>query len=96
MRSQHQDTMCVAHLKPRGLEVVVTTSYLEELGEKHLDSKRLLDYLLRYWVFFKDIRFHIRKVVEIGVASGASLRMWAEFFPNVKIFRIRCGPRLQY
>ncbi len=72
--------------------MVVTTNYLEELGEKHFASKRMLDYLRRYWLFFKDVRLDVKKVVEIGVASGASLRMWAEFFPDAKIYGIDVDP----
>ena len=72
--------------------MVVTTNYLEELGEKHFASKRMLDYLRRYWLFFKDVRLDVKKVVEIGVASGASLRMWAEFFPDAKICGIDVDP----
>ena len=56
--------------------MVVPANYLEELGEKHQPTKRNHDYLRRYWLFFNHIRLDVRKVAEIGVQSGASLRMW--------------------
>ena len=39
-----------------------------------------------YWEQFKDRRETVKKVVEIGVGEGASLRMWREFFPNAMIY----------
>lgn len=39
-----------------------------------------------YYDTFKDRRASVRKVVEIGVGEGASLRMWREFFPNAMIY----------
>jgi hypothetical protein len=39
-----------------------------------------------YWEQFKDRRNSVRKVVEIGVGEGASLRMWREFFPNAWVY----------
>lgn len=53
-----------------------------------------------YYNLFKNIRFDIRKVLEIGIGSssemawlncpwyttGASLRMWRDFFPNAQIY----------
>ena len=65
--------------------MVVHANYLEELGEKHLPTKMYCNYLRRYWLLFKDIRLDVRKVVEIGVQSGKSVRMWAEFFSNATI-----------
>lgn len=43
-------------------------------------------YTAWYYEQFKDRRETVRKVVEIGVGEGASLRMWAEFFPNAEIW----------
>ncbi len=43
-------------------------------------------YTAWYWEQFKDRRESVRKVVEIGVGEGASLRMWREFFPNAEIW----------
>lgn len=39
-----------------------------------------------YYDLFKDRRESVKKVVEVGVAEGASLLMWNDFFPNAKIY----------
>lgn len=38
-----------------------------------------------YQELFWPIRNHVRTVLEIGIETGASLRMWEEFFPNADI-----------
>jgi hypothetical protein len=38
--------------------------------------------------YFAPIRYFPFKLLEIGVGSGASLRMWEEFFPNANIYGI--------
>jgi len=65
---------------------------LEELGEKHLPTKRMHDYLKHYWRHFRDYRESAKNVIEIGVESGASLRMWADFFPNATIHGLDIDP----
>lgn len=35
-----------------------------------------------YFDLFKDKREEIFKIVELGIAEGASLRMWKDFFPQ--------------
>ena len=39
-----------------------------------------------YYDLFKDKRESVKKVLEIGVAEGASLFMWRDFFPNAVIY----------
>lgn len=39
-----------------------------------------------YWDLFKDKRETVKKVLEIGVAEGASLFAWRDFFPNATIY----------
>ena len=39
-----------------------------------------------YYEIFKDRREDVRKVVEIGVGTGASLYMWRDFFPNAMVY----------
>lgn len=39
-----------------------------------------------YYDLFKDRREKVKKVLEIGVGEGASLRMWQDFFPNALIY----------
>lgn len=38
-----------------------------------------------YQELFWPIHNHVRTVLEIGIETGASLRMWEEFFPNADI-----------
>lgn len=59
---------------------------LEQLGEKYEPTKRWVGYLPYYWMHFRDIRFDVRNVCEIGVQSDRSVRMWEEFFPNATIY----------
>lgn len=71
-------------------------SLLNELGlkyrtDKAVDGKRGEpgkghDYLRVYERFSKLERAQVSKVLEIGVQKGASIRMWAEYFPNATVF----------
>ena len=65
---------------------------LEELGDKHRPTKRTAGYLPYYWRHFRDLREDVRNVLEIGVQSGRSLRMWEEFFPNATIYGLDIDP----
>jgi len=65
---------------------------LDELGAKYLPSKRTHNYLIYYWMHFRDIRFDVKKVIEIGVQTDHSVRMWEEFFPNATIYGIDIDP----
>lgn len=58
---------------------------LETLVEKHKAIQKPLSYLLIYEQLFLPIREKILSVLEIGVARGCSLRVWADFFPNAII-----------
>ena len=42
-------------------------------------------YDLAYTLLFENRRHEVRKVLEIGVLDGASLRVWLEYFPNAQI-----------
>jgi predicted O-methyltransferase YrrM len=46
------------------------------------------DYLRRYAEFLEPIRESARKVLELGIAGGASLKMWHDYFPNATIFGV--------
>lgn len=46
------------------------------------------NYTRAYELYFSPIRQKARKVFEIGVWKGASLRMWRDYFPNAKIYGI--------
>ena len=55
------------------------------LNEIHNASKQGHNYLPLYWRYFRDIQFSTKKVLEIGVHKGGSLKLWKDFFPNAQI-----------
>jgi hypothetical protein len=65
---------------------------LERLGARFQPTKRLHDYLPYYWMHFRDIRFDVSRVLEIGVQSDRSIRMWEEFFPNATVYGLDIDP----
>jgi len=67
---------------------MIAENYLEELGEKYKPTKRNHNYLKHYWRHFGDIRLNAKNVMEIGVQTGSSLHMWAEFFPEAMIYGV--------
>jgi hypothetical protein len=66
---------------------------LEKLGVKYAPTKQQHDYLVYYWLHFRDIRDQVRNVLEIGVQTDRSMRMWEEFFPNATIHGIDIDPQ---
>ena len=66
---------------------------LEKLGEKYSPTKRMHNYLVYYWTHFRDIHTEVRSVVEIGVQTDRSIRMWEEFFPNATIYGFDIDPK---
>ena len=72
--------------------VISRENTLEELGEKYLPSKRFHNYLIYYWSHFRDIRYEVKSVLEIGIETDRSIRMWEEFFPNAIIYGIDIKP----
>jgi len=67
-------------------------NFLEKLGEKYLPTKRLHNYLIYYWMHLRDIRMDVKSVLEIGIQTDHSIRMWEEFFPNAIIHGIDIDP----
>jgi hypothetical protein len=65
---------------------------LEQLGAKHMPTKREHNYLPYYWMHCRDVRFDVRNVLEIGVETDRSIRMWEEFFPNATIYGVDIDP----
>jgi len=76
----------------RGPDPDLRASPLHEIGERYQPSKRSHDYLRHYWTHLRDIRGSARRVVEIGVETDRSLRMWEEFFPKAEILGIDIDP----
>jgi|HubBroStandDraft_4_1064222.scaffolds.fasta_scaffold02564_6 trans-aconitate methyltransferase len=44
-----------------------------------------------YHQLFEPIREQVKLLVELGVETGASLRMWRDYFPNAQIIGIDCN-----
>ncbi len=45
-------------------------------------------YTHHYDTIFRGIRRSVESVLEVGVGSGCSIRMWMEYFPNAVIFGV--------
>jgi hypothetical protein len=61
---------------------------LHRLAAKYKPSKRYHNYIERYSLHFAPVRERVRKVVEIGVQTPASLLMWEEYFPAATVYGI--------
>lgn len=62
---------------------------LQELANKHeTDKEKLHGYMQCYEDMLNPIRESAESILEIGIATGASLRMWKEYFPNATIHGI--------
>lgn len=60
---------------------------LDHIAERIRPTKITHDYFRYYWIHFGNRRHTVRSLLEIGVQSGRSLKVWREFFPNATI----CG-----
>lgn len=67
---------------------------LDELALKHGTGKSSqgLHYTPAYEQLLGPLRERKLRLLEIGVATGASLRMWEEYFPHAEIFAIEKDP----
>ena len=67
---------------------------LDEIGLKHGTDKASTghDYLNFLEPFFSRMRDKPIRLLEIGVHRGASLRTWAEYFPNAEIVGVDVLP----
>lgn len=67
---------------------------LDDLALKHGTDKssQFHRYVEVYYQHFANIRHNVERVLEIGIAGGGSLRMWADFFPRAQIFGIDNSP----
>ena len=73
---------------------------LDQLARKHGSDKGPepagglsgKGYTAIYSSFFESLRQRELVLLEIGVAQGASLRMWEEYFPNARIFGVDVDP----
>jgi 23S rRNA U2552 (ribose-2'-O)-methylase RlmE/FtsJ len=67
---------------------------LDALATKYGTDKRsgLHHYTAAYDRLFAPIRARAAKVLEIGVLSGASIRMWEEYFPAARVIGVDIKP----
>lgn len=65
---------------------------LDEIAIKQGTDKSSLvhSYTKNYEQYFEPIRHESLKILEIGVQTGASLRMWKHYFPNAEIYGFDC------
>ena len=63
-------------------------STLDELAIKYGTDKssKVHNYTKHYENHFESVREQPIRILEIGVQTGASLRMWKEYFPNAQIY----------
>lgn len=51
-------------------------------------------YTIFYNQFFKNKRKSVKKILEIGIGGGGSLKMWQDFFPKAEVYGIDYRPEL--
>ena len=71
-----------------------THNALDELGLKYQTDKASSyhDYLVHYDELLAPLRSQPFDMLEIGVASGASIRMWHDYFPAARIVGVDVEP----
>lgn len=67
---------------------------LDEIGLKYKTDKSSMThcYLENYEKYLSYLRDKEFTLLEIGVAGGASIKMWREYFPNAKVYGIDNNP----
>lgn len=67
----------------------LASKHITDKGGNHFFAGDIChNYTPIYYDLFKDKRENVQRVLEIGVNTGASLRMWEEFFPRAEIIGI--------
>jgi FtsZ-binding cell division protein ZapB len=69
-----------------------SSSELIRLGNIYKPTKIPHNYLPRYAHVFDAIRHDVRNVVEIGVQTDASVKMWRDYFPKARIIGLDIDP----
>jgi hypothetical protein len=71
---------------------------LTRLADLHQTDKGSRDHQFTraYELYFHPIRHDVRKVFEIGVLRGASMKMWRDYFPNATIYGADIEPKTEY
>src|SRR5260221_11025638 len=76
--------------------IVDSNNMLEILGQKYQPTKRMHNYLPNYWKHFRDVHTKVTRVLEIGVQTDRSIKMWEEFFPNAQVYGIEILPECKH
>lgn len=78
----------------------MSDNYLSELANKYSSDKGTLapsdgkhhgprlNFTTIYHQYFEPIRYYQLNILEIGIGSGPSLKMWYDYFPNANIHAI--------
>ena len=66
---------------------------LDKIGLRWRPSKILHNYLEVMDHHFTPIREKVKKVLEIGVQTKSSVKMWEEYFPNAIIYGLDIDPK---
>ncbi len=70
---------------------------LWEIGQRHQSDKSTKHYFtIAYELFLYSLRQQPVRLLEIGVLNGASLKMWAEYFPLGEIFGADIANKKQF
>jgi glycosyltransferase involved in cell wall biosynthesis len=77
----------------RSIPNILDPVSLPQLGEKYGTDKVGHEYLPHYQQRFDSLRDRPISILEIGVFEGASLRMWADYFPLAQVYGIDCNKR---
>ena len=75
----------------------LSRSYGCDKGGRHLIAGDTChEYTIAYHERWKDRRASVRRLLEVGVNHGASLRMWQDYFPNAEIIGLDIDPRTMF
>ena len=68
---------------------------LNDLAVRYNTDKRIgiHSYVKWYEALFAPRRWQQLNMLEIGVQTGASIKMWADYFPNARLVGIDIDPR---
>lgn len=69
---------------------------LYKLGLKYGTDKSENGYMVIYQLYFYKIRQTCKRILEIGIQNGYSLKVWEEYFPNAKIVGIDIDDKKQF
>jgi hypothetical protein len=85
MTKQKQSSFAKATEDKKSLDEIALACCTDKASPQH-DYAKVYEHYLWSW---RDAKFTL---LEIGVASGASLKMWKEYFPNASIYGIDNNP----